>query len=191
MPRKHFRKYLPSHATVRSNRVVALFGSALHHHNLWHLHRRSVAGGLAAGLFAGMIPGPLQMLTAAVLAILLRVNLPVAVLATWLTNPVTIVPIYLLAFKLGVLILGGNGESIPALPPGLGELGLGPWLLSLFAWFTTLGKPLVVGLLVLGLVLAAAGYAFVMLGWRLYVILAWRRRAAARSHRSPRGRRAP
>ena len=56
MPRKHFRKFLPSHESIRTNRYIARFGSALHHHNLWHLHRRSVAGGMAAGLFCGMLP---------------------------------------------------------------------------------------------------------------------------------------
>lgn len=181
MPRKHFRKYLPSHETVRSAPVVRSLGSWLHHHNLWHLHRRSVAGGLAIGLFAGMIPGPLQMLTAAILAILLRVNLPVAVLATWFTNPVTIVPLYILAYKLGVLILGADGPAAPDLSFELTDKGIADWLPALLAWLTTLGKPFVVGLLLLAVLLAAAGYVFVMVGWRLTVALAWRKRAAARA----------
>jgi uncharacterized protein (DUF2062 family) len=50
MPRKHFRKYLPTHASITGNRFVAWFGPWLQHHNLWHLHRRSVAGGVAVGL---------------------------------------------------------------------------------------------------------------------------------------------
>ena len=54
MPRKLFRKFLPSHESIRQNRYVARFGPRLQHHNLWHLHRRSVAGGVAVGLFAGL-----------------------------------------------------------------------------------------------------------------------------------------
>jgi uncharacterized protein (DUF2062 family) len=78
MPRKFFRKYLPSAAEVRGNRLVAPFGGLLQHPNLWHLNRDSVAGAVAIGLFAGLVPGPLQMLTAHAHAIPQRRNLPVA-----------------------------------------------------------------------------------------------------------------
>ena len=116
MPRKFFRKYLPSHASIRENRYIARFGSWLKHHNLWHLHRRSVAGGVAAGMFAGLIPGsnPVQFTAAALLAIAFRVNLPIAAIVTLYSNPFTIVPLYYLAFKLGQLaLLESNGELPP------------------------------------------------------------------------------
>jgi uncharacterized protein (DUF2062 family) len=74
MPRKYFRRYLPSAAAVRENRWVALFGTLLHHPNLWHLNRDSVAGAVAIGLFAGLLPAPLQMLSAALFAVLLHRN---------------------------------------------------------------------------------------------------------------------
>ena len=106
MPRKFFRKFLPDAAQVRSHRVVRLFGSLLHHPNLWHLNRESVAGGVAIGLFAGLVPGPLQMLTAALLAVPLHRNLPVALVMTLYTNPFTIVPLYVLAYEYGKLLLG-------------------------------------------------------------------------------------
>jgi len=69
MPRKLFRKYLPSHQAIVSNPWIAKFGGLLTHHNLWHLNRRSVAGGFAAGLFAGLIPGPLQIIGGTIVAI--------------------------------------------------------------------------------------------------------------------------
>ena len=87
MLRKFFRKYLPSNESIRQNRHIARFGTLLLHPNLWHLNRKSVAGGTAVGLFCGLVPGPLQMLSAALLAILFRVNLPVSVIVTWYTNP--------------------------------------------------------------------------------------------------------
>lgn len=180
MPRKLFRKFLPSHDSIRSNRFVACFGSALHHHNLWHLHRRSVAGGLAVGLFAGMIPGPVQMLCAALLAVVLRVNLPVAVAATWYTNPVTIVPIYLLAFKLGSLVTGHFGAPMPDAVLTLSG-GITEWIPTLLAWMAAMGKPFVVGLVLMAVILAALGYVAVLAGWRLYVVLAWRRRQRLRA----------
>src|SRR3954464_10124840 len=106
MPRRFFRKYFPSHERVRQNKHIARFGGFLHHPNLWHLNRHSVAGGVALGLFAGLVPGPLQMLTALLMAIPLHVTLPVALLTTLYTNPLTIVPLYLLAYEYGRLLLG-------------------------------------------------------------------------------------
>src|SRR5215470_18834511 len=106
MPRKYVRKFLPSHQAVRDHRYIGVLGSALHHPNLWHLNRRSVAGGVAIGMLCGMIPGPIQMFSAAVLAVVARVNLPVAMATTWYTNPFTIVPLYYLAYKIGTLLTG-------------------------------------------------------------------------------------
>ena len=180
MPRKFFRKYLPTAASVRENRLVAMFGSLLRHPNLWHLNRDSVAGAVAIGLFAGLVPGPLQMLTVLVLAIPLRRNLPVALLMTFYTNPLTIVPLYLLAYGYGSLLLGG-GNARPKIEPF--EMDWGNFLDSMgrmLDWMLSLGEPLLVGLVALAVTLAALGYAAVQLGWRAYVLLAWRARRERR-----------
>ncbi|HJS39728.1 MAG TPA: DUF2062 domain-containing protein [Burkholderiales bacterium] len=183
MPRKFIRKYVPSAAEVRKNRLVAMFGTLLHHPNLWHLNRDSVAGAVAIGLFAGLVPGPLQMLAALILAVPLHRNLPVALLLTLYTNPFTIVPLYLLAYGYGSLLLGG-GEDRAQIEPF--QMDWGDWLGSmgrLLDWMLALGAPLAVGLVALGLTLAALGYLAVQLGWRVYVILAWRARAQRRRRR--------
>ncbi len=181
MPRKFFRKYLPSHASVRENRYISRFGSWLKHHNLWHLHRRSVAGGVAAGMFAGLIPGsnPVQFTAAALLAAAFRVNLPIAVIVTLYSNPFTIVPLYYLAFKLGQLaLLESNGE-LPPLAFDFEGTGFSEWLPALLDWLTSIGKPLLVGLPLLALLLSAISYVIVRWAWHCYVVYAWR----ARQHR--------
>jgi uncharacterized protein (DUF2062 family) len=183
MPRKFFRKFLPSTASVREHRLVAMFGSLLRHPNLWHLNRDSVAGAVAIGLFSGLVPGPLQMLTALLLAVPLRRNLPVALLMTFYTNPFTIVPLYLLAYGYGSLLLGMN-HTQPKIEPF--EMDWGNFLDSMsrmLDWSLALGKPLLVGLVALGVTLAALGYFAVQLGWRAYVVLAWRRRRRERERR--------
>jgi hypothetical protein len=180
MPRDLFRKFLPSATSVRQNRLVAMFGSLLRHPNLWHLNRDSVAGAVAIGLFAGLVPGPLQMLMALILAVPLRRNLPVALLTTFYTNPFTIVPLYLLAYAYGSLLLGG-GHGEPKVAPF--EMDWGNLLDSLsrmLDWTLALGKPLLIGLVALGLTLAALGYFAVQIGWRAYVVLAWRARQRKR-----------
>ena len=60
------------------------------------------------------------------------------------------------------------------------------WLGSMHAmasWCLSLGKPLAVGLVALALTLAAVGYFVARLGWRAYVVLAWRRRKKKRLDR--------
>lgn len=184
MPRKFFRKYLPDADEVRKRPLVAAFGRWLQHPNLWHLNRRSVPGAFAIGLFAGLIPGPLQMLGALLLAVPLRKNIPVALVTTFYTNPFTIVPLYLVAYKLGALLLGLRGDDSRI--PGF-EIDWGDWLGSahrLADWALSLGRPLAVGLVALALGLAAAGYFAARIGWRLYVVSAWRARAARRRRRA-------
>jgi len=180
MPRKHFRRFLPSHDSIRRNRFIAFFGTALHHHNLWHLNRRSVAGGVAVGLFCGLIPGPLQMIGAAIMSVLLRVNLPVAVLGTWYTNPFTIVPLYFLAYKLGMYLTGHTPRSLAVPELNLDFSNVADWIPMLMAWISSMGKPFLFGLLLLAAILAVLGYFGVLLGWRIYVTVAWRKRARER-----------
>jgi len=186
MPRKFFRKFLPSHETIRSHRYIARLGPWLQHHNLWHLHRRSVAGGIAVGLFAGLVPGsnPVQFTVAALLAIVFRVNLPIAVLVTLYSNPFTIVPLYIIAFKLGQLALLQGGDGLPPLAFGLEGKGFIEWIPAALHWLASVGKPLLVGLPLLALALAAAGYFTVDLAWQLYVRCAWQRRRRLRARRA-------
>lgn len=180
MPRKFFRKYLPSHESVRQNRYIRFFGTALHHPNLWHLNRKSVAGGTAIGLFCGLVPGPLQMLSAALLAILFRVNLPVAVILTWYTNPFTIVPLYYIAYKLGMFVTGGNGQVLPGGNLDLLALPIIEWIPALYLWVASMGRPFVLGLFLLALILAVAGYLLAIAAWRVHVTLAWNKRRRRR-----------
>ena len=177
MPRKLLKKFLPSHAAISANRYVACFGRWLQHHNLWHLHRRSVAGGVAVGLFAGLIPGsnPVQFSAAALLAIGLRVHLPIAVIVTLYSNPFTILPLYWLAFKIGQMVLQTPAGNLP--PFEVAADSAGSWLAAAFAWLTTAGKPLLAGLPLLAVLLAVTGYGVVRLAWRCHVLHAWRQRS--------------
>ena len=186
MLRKRFKRYLPSHAAISNNRHIARFGGLLGHHNLWHLHRRSVAGGVAVGMFAGLIPGsnPVQFTAAALLSILFGVNLPIAVIVTLYSNPFTIVPLYYLAFKLGQLVVMDKTATMPDLAFSLEGKGFRDWLPAALDWLTSIGKPLLVGIPLLALLLAALSYPLVRLVWRCYVVYAWRRRRAARQGRA-------
>ena len=182
MPRKFFKKYLPSHESIRENRFVGLFGTWLHHHNLWHLHRRSVAGGVAVGLFAGLIPGsnPVQFFFAALLAIAFKVNLPVAVATTLYSNPLTILPIYIAAYAIGAFVTGNGSDSMPQTELHLMDKSIQDWVPAMIDWAVSLGKPLLVGLLLLATLLSVGGYFLVRGAWRVYIVLEWRKRSRRR-----------
>lgn len=181
MPRKLFRKYTPGVDRIREVKALALFGDTLFHPSLWHLNRRSAAGGVAVGLFCGLIPGPLQMLGAAVACLVLRVNLPVAVVATLYTNPFTIVPLYLLAYKIGSFALGASGGTPAAPPPDWDWTALMASAEAIGRWMMGLGAPLAVGVFLLASLLAALGYFAVRIAWNIYLRRAWHARQRRRA----------
>jgi uncharacterized protein (DUF2062 family) len=173
--RKRIRKFLPDHEAIRSNPWLARFANTLLHPRLWDLNRRSAAGAVAAGMFCGLIPGPLQMLGAAICAVIFRVNLPLAMLTTIYTNPFTIVPLYVVAFAIGQWVSPGQGKSFVP-PPEWGDESFLTWVRTLTDWMLGLGTPLALGLVLLASGLALAGYGLVRVAWRIYLVRAWHRR---------------
>ncbi len=115
------------------------------------------------------------MFFAALCALVFRVNLPLSMLVTLYTNPLTLVPIYFVAFQLGRLITG-EGNGFTAAPEMNGDLT--GWFSALLDWIASLGKPLAVGLPSLAVILAILGYFAVKAIWRLYLIRAWHQRRA-------------
>ena len=67
------------------------------------------------------------------------------------------------------------------MPPDMEWSRMGASFDAFLDWALSLGTPLAVGLLALALILAALGYACVQIGWRAYVIRAWRKRRQLRS----------
>jgi uncharacterized protein len=183
MPRKYLRKFLPSHETIREHRIMGKLGKWLHHPNLWHLNRHSVAGGVAVGMLTGLIPGsnPVQFTAAAVGSAMCKVNLPVAVLTTLYSNPFTIVPLYYVAYKIGALFTMVDTQAMPATELTLLDKPLGQWWPAILHWLLGIGKTLGIGLPILGVILAIVGYYAALWGWRLVVIWKWRRRGRNRA----------
>jgi hypothetical protein len=58
------------------------------------------------GACTGLLPGPPKRLSTLLLALCLKVNVPAALLATLYSNPLTILPLYFLAYSCGLLLLG-------------------------------------------------------------------------------------
>ena len=177
--RRTLKKYLPDHETIRRNRWLRPFESSLLHPRLWHLNRHSAAGAVAAGLFCGLIPGPLQMLGAAICALVFRVNLPLAMFVTLYTNPFTIVPLYVVAYQIGRLAVGDSAGFVA--PPEFNPADFVAWTHAMQQWMLAAAKPLGVGLVLLASGLALLGYFATRAAWRTWLIIAWRRRKAVKS----------
>lgn len=110
------------------------------------------------------------MLIAAALAIMIRVNLVLAVAAVWITNPITMPPIYYFCYQLGAWLLGQRAPNLP-FEPSL------QWFWQELNW---IWQPFLLGSLVCGIVASLTGYVSVQLLWRLYVVQAMRSRRLRR-----------
>ena len=55
MRRSKYFKHIPTSESIQQNRFLKPFSRYLHHHYLWQFNRRGVAGGLAVGLFVGIL----------------------------------------------------------------------------------------------------------------------------------------
>lgn len=185
--RKIFRRITPGRDTVHGMLGQGMLhkhlGNTLLHRRLWKLSAHTAAGGLAVGLFCGLIPGPLQMLGAAIAALILRVNLPIALITTLYTNPLTIVPLYILAFSIGQALVGDGSTAFIA-PPDFSLGQFGSSMRAYSEWISSLGKPLIVGLLTLASVLATLGYVMVYGLWR-FNVLRYRLQRQQRQGRTP------
>ncbi len=114
------------------------------------------------------------MIGAAICALIFRVNLPLAMLVTLYTNPITLVPLYLLAYQIGRLMIGESNGFVA--PPEFSVTSFVGWTEAMQAWMLTVAKPLGIGLIVLAAALAVIGYFATKAAWRFYLIRAWRRR---------------
>ncbi len=178
MPRRFIKRYTPDRTALKRHRYLRHLGTLLHDENLWHLNRRSVSGGVASGLFWAMIPLPTQMIASALSAVFFRINLPISVALVWITNPVTIPPVFYFNYLVGTWLLGT--------PTDIGKFELS------IDWITTeigvIWKPLFAGSLLIGTALGITGYAATRLYWRWHVLRRFRDRGgrpkAVRSYNS-------
>lgn len=166
MPKRLFKRLAPSADAIRAHRCLRVFGEFIHDPNLWHLNRHAVARAFAIGLFWAFIPVPFQMIFAAGVAILWRANIPLSISLVWVTNPVTLPPLFFATYKLGAWLLGSPAVELPE------HLGI-QWFLDSLG---QIWRPLFVGSLLTALVASGAGYYLIHAFWRWYTIKRYRRR---------------
>ena len=177
MPRKFFSR-ISTHVRKKSahSKHFRPLEYVLAHPEYYSPTRRSVSGGLWVGLFVGLLPIPAQTVVAVLSAVLMRVNVPIAAITVWISNPITFVPIFYFAYRIGAALLDIPTEALPA---ELDWVWIGEKMVLLW-------KPLVLGSLILALSVSSIVYVLVSAVWYISTLHRYRRRHG-RSIRSIRG----
>ncbi len=170
MPKRTLKRLVPSPARLREIKGLNFLGDVIYQPNLWHFSRYSTSMAFFIGFFVAFVPLPGQMFLAALLALLVRCNLPLAISLVWVTNPVTMPAIFYLAYKVGALLIDEPVKFIH-------------FRLS-WEWISNslhlVWEPFLLGCLVCGLFFGSVGYFVISMLWRWSVSRRWRQRRAAR-----------
>jgi len=174
MPRKTLRRWLPDPHKIVESRAIRWMGPLFSDPNLFHINRTSISASFFIGLFCAFLPIPGQTIIAALLALTFRTNLPLAMALIWISNPLTIAPMFLFSYGVGILLLGQ--ETIP---------------LSIemtWDWAVAQGQaiwlPLLIGSVVCGLISGGLGYLIIHQLWRWKVINNWEIRNKKRAEKA-------
>lgn len=147
------------------SRWLRPFAHLFAHPSLWHLNRRSVPRALALGLFVAFILPVAQFALAALLAVPIRANVPMAAAATLVTNPLTTPAIYFAAYEFGALLLHRDLDlGMSAFADRFGETIL------------AVSGPIALGLSIFAIMSAVLGYVVGTLVWRLRLVRRWESR---------------
>ena len=172
-------RWITSHVPRRENlhryRLLRPFAARLSRSDLWRLNHRSVPRAVAVGLGVGIIIPVLHTVIAALVAVPTRANVAIAAGATLVVNPLTIPPMYYLAYRIGVWEL--DKETI--VDSAQAEHVSGELSRMLF-WIHHASGPIAVGILTLAVTMSVLGYLLSSLGWRWWVASKWRARRTAR-----------
>ncbi|HEU4623973.1 MAG TPA: DUF2062 domain-containing protein [Steroidobacteraceae bacterium] len=166
MPRRLLKKITPHPEKLRKRWFLKLFGSRVADPRLWSLQRRSVTAAFATGLAICFVPLPIHLLLAALLAIVARLNVPTIIATVCLVNPLTVVPVFYTAYRVGCAVLGVEPQrftfkfSFDWLQNGLGPM-----------W-----EPFLLGCLICAGLAALTGWVGLELLWRWQVRSKYRAR---------------
>jgi uncharacterized protein len=167
-------KYVPNPETITKHKNLQFLGDRLHTPNLWHINRHSVSAAVAIGLFFAWVPTPTQMLFAAIAALYFRAHLLVSVALVWVTNPITMPPMFYFAYLVGLRYSHSAASS-------------DDFVFSLEGMWTGLEHvigPFLLGCLIMGLVCSLGGYIGMDAFWRYHIKKRWADRKQKRSGHS-------
>lgn len=179
-----FERFLPTREAITQSRMLRWLGPRLHDPLLWHVNRRSVARGVAMGVFFGLMIPIAQIPAAAIASLLLRGNLLIAAISTLVSNPLTYGPLYYFAYQLGAGVIGTR-TPIDLTPDDVeAPVRAIDSLTQAWAWVGGIGQPLLVGMVIMAVTGSIIAYWGTQLFWRLRVAGRRRRQRRERSARA-------
>ncbi len=114
-----------------------------------------IALGVGIGTFVAYQPiVGFQMIVGAIACRLLRANVVASLPMAWITNPFTIVPIYYMTYKLGVVFTGGSAtyEDIKGIFEAIEKLGFWEGATQGYGLLVDIFWPMIVGGTIVGVV---------------------------------------
>jgi len=170
MPKRILKRVFPSPDKIKEIKALHFLGDVLREPNLWHINRHSVSKAFLVGIFWCFIPMPFQMIAAAFVAIWFNANLPISVALVWISNPLTMPPMFYFNYLVGAFIL--NRPSVDY------EFQLSwQWLSDKLV---DVGIPLYVGSIVCAIVFSIVCYGLVQFLWKKKVRNNWHARQLRR-----------
>ena len=171
MPRNTLKKLMPNKDKIMQGKSMHMISDLLHKSGVWNFNRRYASRAVLIGVFCAFIPLPMQMFIAAIICILAKANLPLSIACVWITNPLTMAPIFYATYRLGAFIL-----DIPISNFGI-ELSF-HWMQAELA---RIWKPLLLGSFICATAFSALAYTIVDLLWRWSTIKRWHNRQNRKS----------
>ena len=158
----------PEH--IQAGRVGKWLGKHGVNPDLWSFRRGPVARAMVAGLLPATSPLlGLHHVLAVVLAVLLRANVPTAVVLQAANNPLTIPIYYTMAYQVGEVLLGRPANYETHIAEKIKKLdetdGIRAKLRMLAEELAMVAVPLMVGCTVIGVVVSVAGYGLIYAIW--------------------------
>lgn len=181
---KWLKGHVPTREQLEQNRFVAPFAHRVLRSDLWRFNRRSVPRGIALGLFVGIMIPFAHSAVAALSAMFVRANVPIAIVSTWTSNPATWVVIFPSAYKIGQTLL--RLDAMTGVAPLSGTMQQTETD-QLLEKLTGAGLETAFGLLVIATVLSAVGYLVTSFGWRWWIGRKRAQRLAEARLREPAG----
>jgi uncharacterized protein (DUF2062 family) len=160
MPRPLFVKFRPIAQKLRNSRLFRLLGPKITDPRLWSLNRRAITAAFGAGIAICFIPLPIHLPASLIAAMIWHLNVPTLVVTASLVNPITALPAYYFAYRVGALLLGTA--------PGAFRFEFSwDWLQN---GLGVIWKPFLLGCLVCGMIGGYTAYRLLELIWRVSTI---------------------
>lgn len=179
-----FHGHIPTREQLEKSRWIKPYAKHVLRSDLWRFNRRSVPRAIALGLFVGIMIPLAHFVTAALLAVFVRANIPIALTATFIGFPAFLPVIFYAADRVGGWLLRVDAMTVVAPVSQTMQVTETDHLLAML---TQKGPTVAFGMFVIATVVASLGYLFSSFFWRWRVGRKRAQRLAAARLREPAG----